>query len=611
MFGGIFGGGKPAAGAGPAANADGFGDLVGATAAAGSGGRKDAPASGSSGASAQAGQGFFDPSGLERAAKAARDLDGSRNAKEALEIVRMQEVTKQQELQLRRKEAETQYKALDLQRIEKEGEERRKTIETETSHLNYRAKQQDELARKRQQEQIAAQKALQDEQLRKQEESLAKQEAMRRSTIEYEQRLKRDTELAKVMAEADGRIKEQRENRDVALERLRAEANEKRETVLQAIRQAGTTLGDGFSNFITDGDKVFATITGLSLLALGVYGARSSTAVIGRFVESRIGKPTLVRETSRRPPLYSLLHPIAAARGLISRLSSDKKQRMLDGIVLSPLEETRLRDIVWSTINAKKNRAPLRNLLLHGPPGTGKTMFAKRLALNSGLDYAIMTGGDVLPLGREAVSEIHKTFDWASTNSRGTLLFIDEADAFLRQRDRAVISEDMRTALNAFLYRTGETSKKFMVVLASNQPEQLDSAIQDRLDELVPFSLPGSDERFRMLTLYFNMYVRDHHKVTGAKPIDCVEITEKDLEQVAIKARGFSGRELSKLAIALQANAYATESNTVTRAMFNSTVESYLKQHALKDKWAEGAPQGDEEGGKKKTAAYGNAMPST
>ena len=39
---------------------------------------------------------------------------------------------------------------------------------------------------------------------------------------------------------------------------------------------------------------------------------------------------------------------------------------------------------------------------------TGKTLFAKGLAQHSGLDYAILTGGDVAPLGKEAVTELHK-----------------------------------------------------------------------------------------------------------------------------------------------------------------------------------------------------------
>ena len=46
------------------------------------------------------------------------------------------------------------------------------------------------------------------------------------------------------------------------------------------------------------------------------------------------------------------------------------------------------------------------------------------------------------------------------------------------------MSEDLRNALNAFLYRTGEPTNKFMVVYASNQPEQFDWAINDRIDEV-------------------------------------------------------------------------------------------------------------------------------
>ncbi len=66
-----------------------------------------------------------------------------------------------------------------------------------------------------------------------------------------------------------------------------------------------------------------------------------------------------------------------------------------------------------------------------GPPGTGKTMAAKRLARTSGLDYAILSGGDVAPLGGGAVTQLHDTFDWAERSRKGLLLFIDEADAFL------------------------------------------------------------------------------------------------------------------------------------------------------------------------------------
>lgn len=76
------------------------------------------------------------------------------------------------------------------------------------------------------------------------------------------------------------------------------------------------------------------------------------------------------------------------------------------------------------------------------------------------MDYAILTGGDVAPMGKEGVTAIHKVFDWASSSRKGLLLFIDEADAFLRKRSSEYISESLRATLNAFLYRTGEQSDK-------------------------------------------------------------------------------------------------------------------------------------------------------
>ena len=75
---------------------------------------------------------------------------------------------------------------------------------------------------------------------------------------------------------------------------------------------------------------------------------------------------------------------------------------------------------------------------------------------------------------------------------KGLLLFVDEADAFLRKRTGVdgEISEEMRNALECICTGPGESSTNFMVVFASNQPEQLDWAVQDRVDEIVEFTLP-------------------------------------------------------------------------------------------------------------------------
>lgn len=241
-----------------------------------------------------------------------------------------------------------------------------------------------------------------------------------------------------------------------------------------------------------------------------------------------------------------------------------------------------------ATSNTKKNRAPFRHLMLHGPPGTGKTMFARNLAQNSGLEYAILTGGDVAPLGRDAVTEIHKLFDWAHTSRKGLLLFVDEADAFLRNRETEAISEDVRNALNAFLYRTGTETDKFMMVYASNKPSQFDGAITDRIDEMVEFGLPGVEERRNMVNMYIDKYLKTPAGAWSKKVV-MEGITEDDIEAVVLQTEGWSGREISKLAIAWQSAAYGSEGAVIDAVAFKAVVEQQSRSNKLKGMWLDEA----------------------
>ncbi|KAI9531155.1 hypothetical protein NQZ68_000650 [Dissostichus eleginoides] len=522
----------------------------------------------------------FDPTGLERAAKAARELDKSRHAKEALSLARMQEQTVQLEHESKVKEYEAAVEQLKGEQIHLQAEERRKTLVEETKQNQARAQFQDKLARQRYDEQLRQQQFLNEENLRKQEESVLKQESMRKSTIQHEMELRHKNDLLRIEAQSKAQAQVERENADIIREQIRLKAAEHRQTVLESIKTAGVVFGEGFRAFISDGDKVTATVAGLTLLAAGVYSARNATAVAGRFIESRLGKPSLVRETSRITVVEGIKHPITTTKRLRSR-----PQDALEGVVLSANLEERVRDIAIATRNTRQNKGLYRNILMYGPPGTGKTLFAKKLALHSGMDYAIMTGGDVAPLGRDGVTAMHKVFDWASTSRRGVLLFVDEADAFLRKRSTEKISEDLRATLNAFLYRTGEQSNKFMLVLASNQPEQFDWAINDRIDEIVNFALPAQEERERLVRLYFDKFVLGP-ATTGRQRL---KLTQFDYGQkcseIAVRAEGMSGREISKLGVAWQAAAYSSEDGVLTEAMIDSRVEEAVKQHAQKMDW--------------------------
>lgn len=522
----------------------------------------------------------FDSSALERAAKAAKDLESSKFAKDALDLSKMQETTIQLEHQKHIKEYDAHVEQLKVEQVKVQQEERRKTLAEETRQHQQRAQYQDQLARKRYDDQLLQQQRVNEENLRRQEESVAKQEAMRRATIEHEMELRQKSEMTRVEAEMKAKAKIDRENQDLILEQIRLKAAENRVTVLESIKTASSALGAGFQSFISDWDKITAAALGVSLLALGVYSAKMGTGVAARYIEARLGKPSLVRDTSRISFMEAFKHPVTIAKRLRS-----KPQDALLGVVLKPQLEERLRDVAIATKNTKRNKGMYRNILMYGPPGTGKTLFAKKLAVHSGMDYAIMTGGDVAPMGREGVTAMHKVFDWASGSRRGLLLFVDEADAFLRKRSSETISEDMRATLNAFLYRTGEQSNKFMLVLASNTPEQFDWAVNDRLDEMVEFTLPGLDERERLVRLYFDKFVLQP-AAEGKRRLKVAQFDYSKLcSEIARLTDGLSGREIAKLGVAWQATAYSSEDGVLTEKMIMDRVLDIVNQHKIKMNW--------------------------
>lgn len=70
----------------------------------------------------------------------------------------------------------------------------------------------------------------------RQEESVAKQEAIRRATIEHEMELREKNKLKTIEAEAKARAKAERDNRDITLEQIRLKAVEQRTTILEGIK---------------------------------------------------------------------------------------------------------------------------------------------------------------------------------------------------------------------------------------------------------------------------------------------------------------------------------------------------------------------------------------
>ncbi|KAL5212635.1 hypothetical protein ABZP36_023482 [Zizania latifolia] len=185
-------------------------------------------------------------------------------------------------------------------------------------------------------------------------------------------------------------------------------------------------------------------------------------------------------------------------------------------------------------------------------------------------------------------------FDWAKKSRKGMLLFIDEADAFLCERNSTHMSEE-RSALNALLFRTGDQSRVIVLVLATNQPSDLDAAITDRIDEVIEFPLPGDEERFQLLRLYLNQYMfKEDGKDSfwgsllnkQRQKIQIKDITDDLLREAARKINGFSGREIAKLVASVQAAVYGRPDCVLDPQLFMEVVEYKVAEHQQRIKLA-------------------------
>ncbi|KAG1361996.1 ATPase family AAA domain-containing protein 3 [Cocos nucifera] len=551
----------------------------------------------------------FDPEALERGAKAIREIEKSSQAKKVFDLLKHQEETRKVELAAKKAEFEAMKAQHETDRQRVIYEEQKKLTQHQAQTKAQMSRYEDELARKRMQAEHESQRARNQELVKMQEESSIRLEQIRRATEEDIQAQRRQTEKekaeieretirVKALAEAEGRAHEAKLAEEVNRRMLVERANAEREKWVSAINTTFEHIGGGLRAILTDQNKLVVAVGGVTALAAGIYTTREGARVVWGYVDRILGQPSLIRESSRGKYPWS---------GIFSRAMSSASHKMIKGnnpgtngnafgdVILNPLLQKRIEQLASATANTKAHQAPFRNMLFYGPPGTGKTMAARELARKSGLDYALMTGGDVAPLGSQAVTKIHQLFDWAKKSNRGLLLFIDEADAFLCERNKTYMSEAQRSALNALLFRTGDQSKDIVLALATNRPGDLDSAVADRIDEVLEFPLPGEEERFKLLKLYLDKYIA---KAGDSKPswfnlfrrqqqkIEIKNITDDVIREAAVKTEGFSGREIAKLMASVQAAVYGSKDCELNPGLFREVVDYKVAEHQQRRKLA-------------------------
>ncbi|KAK6796658.1 hypothetical protein RDI58_004359 [Solanum bulbocastanum] len=558
-------------------------------------------------------RGGFNPESLERGAKALREINSSPYHKQVFDVMRKQEKTRLADIAAEKVHFEAIQAQADIDKQRQWGEDQRNLYQQQSQAKAQMLRYEDELARKRMQTDHEAQRRHNAELVKMQEESSLRKEQARRATedqIQAQQRqtekeraeIERETIRVKAMAEAEGRAHEAKLTEDHKRRMLMERINGEREKWLAAINTTFSHVEEGFRILLTDRSKLVMTVGGVTALAAGVYTTREGARVTWGYINRILGQPSLIRESSMSRFPWSGMISQVANKGLkfgtaAGSSATGQSKSAFGNIILHPSLQRRIEHLARATANTKSHQAPFRNMLFYGPPGTGKTMVAREIARKSGLDYAMMTGGDVAPLGAQAVTKIHEIFDWAKKSKKGLLLFIDEADAFLCERNSTYMSEAQRSALNALLFRTGDQSRDVVLVLATNRPGDLDSAVTDRIDEVIEFPLPQEDERFQLLKLYLNKYLAGegdsdsnskwgHLFKKSPQRITIKDLSDDVIREAAKKTEGFSGREIAKLVASVQATVYGSPDCVLDYQLFKEIVDYKVAEHHQRIKLA-------------------------
>ena len=151
-----------------------------------------------------------------------------------------------------------------------------------------------------------------------------------------------------------------------------------------------------------------------------------------------------------------------------------------------------------------------KGVLLHGPPGTGKTMLAKAVAGETSSNFISIGGPEIVSkFYGESEGKLREIFKEAEENAP-SIIFIDEIDSIAPKRDKVV------------------------VIGATNRPNSIDEALRrpGRFDREIEIGIPDRDGRHEILVIH-----------TRGMPL----ADDVDLDWLADKTHGYTGADLSAL----------------------------------------------------------------
>ena len=212
--------------------------------------------------------------------------------------------------------------------------------------------------------------------------------------------------------------------------------------------------------------------------------------------------------------------------------------------------------------------APAARILLHGPPGTGKTMTAAVLAHELGLSLrTVRVDGVIDRYMGQASSHLRVIFD--EVHSHRAVYFLDEIDALAASRGGDDVGE-ARRIVNTLLTMLEEAGSLSVVVAATNYTQILDHAIHRRFDLIVGYGLPTAAEARSVIDNRLGAMAADivwddlpEGVFNGRSQADLVHAAETAAKQALLNGREtVTGAEIADT-IHREAAAAATQGNYI------------------------------------------------